>query len=59
MKVGDIEIEWVHDPGGKVEGQWKIKASFWGPIYPTEQELEDLVKAATEAIAARRAGKVN
>lgn len=57
-KVGDVEIEWIHDPGGKVEGQWKIETAFW-KVYPTEQELEDLVKAAIQAIAERRAGKIN
>lgn len=54
IKVGDVEVEWINDPGGKVDGQWKVKTLFW-KVYPTEQELEDLVKAATQAIAERRA----
>lgn len=58
VKVGNVEIEWVSDPGGKVEGQWRVKTPFW-ECYPTEQELEDVIKAATQAIQRRKALKQN
>lgn len=58
VKIGNVEIEWIHDPGGKVEGQWHVKTPFW-ECYPTEKELEDLVAAAAQAIQERTTSKQN